>query len=192
MTRSTSIPRPCGGWWPRGRALAGFVAELHGIDTSTAPAPMSDGFSRGGPLAARDAAFHERLADCDGLLDVPRAAAVWAEALAAPPWAGPPVWLHADLLPSNLLIRAGRLAGILDFGCLCTGDPAYDITAAWHCPDPHERRDFLTTLAPDPATITRARGLVVLFATGALPYYRDTNPTMVTIARTGLTAALAG
>jgi aminoglycoside phosphotransferase (APT) family kinase protein len=173
-----------------GRALAGFVAELHAIDTAGAPPPLSAGFTRGGPLASRDAVFRDYLARCGDLLDVPRVAAVWARALAAPPWDGPPVWLHADLLPANLLVRDGRLAGVLDFGTVCTGDPAYDVTAAWHLPDPAQRRDFLELVGPDEATIARARGLVASFAAIALPYYIDTNPTMVTTARTALAAVL--
>ncbi len=35
---------------------------------------------------------------------------MWDEALAAPFWNGPPVWLHTDLFPSNLLVRDGTLA----------------------------------------------------------------------------------
>lgn len=49
----------------------------------------------------------------------------------AAPFAGPPVLLHADLIPGNLLHRDGRLTGLLDLGALTTGDPAWDLTPAW-------------------------------------------------------------
>ncbi len=112
---------------------------MQAIDTAAAPTPLSEGFVRGGPLAERDPAFRPALSSCAGLppcaglIDLDRVAVIWEEALRAPAWSGPPVWLHADLLPGNLLVRHGRLAGVLDFGTICTGDPAYDLTPARTC-----------------------------------------------------------
>jgi aminoglycoside phosphotransferase (APT) family kinase protein len=37
--------------------------------------------------------------------------AVWAEALDAPPWTGPRLWLHADLHAANVLTTGGALSG---------------------------------------------------------------------------------
>jgi aminoglycoside phosphotransferase (APT) family kinase protein len=116
---------------------------------------------------------------------------MWDDALAAPEWTGPPVWLHADLIPGNLLVRGGRLAGILDFGTVATGDPAYDVTAAWHVLHRASRPAFLEIVGADEATIRRARGLVVSGAVVAVPYYLHTNPTMVAIARRGVEEVLA-
>jgi aminoglycoside phosphotransferase (APT) family kinase protein len=177
-------------------ALGGFVAELQAIDTAAAPAPLSEGFVRGGPLAGRDRAFRAALAacagsaQCAGLIDVERVAAVWDEALRAPDWSGRPVWLHADLLPGNLLVRDGRLAGVLDFGTICTGDPAYDVTAAWHLLDADNRPTFLERVSADGPTRVRARGLVVSGGVIALPYYLHTNPAMIATARAGIHAVL--
>ena len=172
------------------RTLGQFVLELRGIDLTGAPPPGSDGFGRGVPIAGSDAGFRAALVQCEGLLDVARVAAIWDEALAVPPWAGPPVWLHADLLPTNLLVRDGRLAGVLDFGTMATGDPAYDVTAAWHVLDRASRSTFLEIVQPDEATWRRARGLVVLGAI-AVSYYQHTNPTMVAIAHRGIDEVLA-
>jgi aminoglycoside phosphotransferase (APT) family kinase protein len=36
------------------------------------------------------------------------------------------VWLHADLVPGNLLVDGGRLTAVLDFGCMGVGDPVAD------------------------------------------------------------------
>ena len=60
-------------------------------------------------------------------------AALWDRALAAPAWAGPPLWLHGDLHPANLLARRrpAGLAAVLDFGDLTAGDPATDLATAW-------------------------------------------------------------
>ena len=155
-----------------------------------APAPGSEGFARGLPLGG-DAAVREILPQFEGLIDVRRVAEVWADALAAPPWDGPPVWLHADLIPPNLLVRGGSLAGVLDFGAMATGDPAYDVTPAWHLFDRHSRPVFLEIVGADDTTCRRARGLVVSYAVFALDYYLHTNPTMVAIARRGIEEVLA-
>ncbi|MFI5067223.1 MAG: phosphotransferase, partial [Streptosporangiales bacterium] len=46
-------------------------------------------------------------------------------------WAGPPVWLHGDLHPGNILVHQGRLSGVIDFGDVTAGDPATDLAVAW-------------------------------------------------------------
>ncbi|HET7303246.1 MAG TPA: aminoglycoside phosphotransferase family protein [Segeticoccus sp.] len=170
-----------------------LVGELQAVDTSGAPAPGSKGFGRGLPLVGRDADVRAGLDRCAArnLTDVDRLTTVWEEALAAPPWQDAPVWLHADLIPGNVLVRDGRLAGLLDFGAMATGDPAYDITAAWHLLDAADRETFLTALDVDEATRRRARGLVVGHAVVALPYYLDTHPAMVGTARRGIEQVLS-
>ena len=45
-------------------------------------------------------------------------------------WQGPPVWLHGDLHPANVVVSDGTLSGVIDFGELCAGDPATDLAAA--------------------------------------------------------------
>lgn len=170
-------------------ALGQFVRELRSI--ADVPQPGSEGFVRGGPLVGRDSTFRAALAQCEGLFDVDRVREIWDDALAAPDWDGPPVWLHADLLPSNLLLRNGRVAGVLDFGAMATGDPAYDVTPAWHVLDRESRTVFRDIVQADDATWRRARGLVISGAVGAFPYYRHTNPSMIAIARRGIDEVFA-
>ncbi|GAA4351316.1 aminoglycoside phosphotransferase family protein [Angustibacter luteus] len=172
------------------RRLGEVVLELQAIPDVPPPGSQED-FGRGGPLVGRDPAFREFIVRCDGLLDVERVTSIWDDALAAPAWTGPSVWLHADLLPGNLLVRDGVLAGVLDFGAMATGDPAYDITAAWHVLDGPSRRTFREIVQPDDATWLRAQGLVVSGAAIALPYYQHTNPSMVETARRGLAAVVS-
>ncbi|MPZ94135.1 MAG: phosphotransferase [Propionibacteriales bacterium] len=173
------------------RTLGQFVAELQGIDMTDAPWPGAEGFHRGLPLVERDSGFRTALAQCDGLVDVERVEAVWDDALAAADWEGPPVWLHADLIPGNVLLRDGRLVGVLDFGTMATGDPAYDVTPAWHLLDRDSRSAFREIVGADEATWRRARGLVVSGGVIALPYYLHSNPSMVETARRGIGEVLA-
>lgn len=104
--------------------LARFISSLRRLDTHGAPAGY-----RGGPLAPLDTPVRDCLAQLHGLVDVPTLTAVWDDALQAPAWDGPPVWLHCDLLVGNVLVDGGRLSGILDFATAGIGDPACDLMA---------------------------------------------------------------
>ncbi len=52
------------------------------------------------------------------------------DAVAAPEWQGPPVWVHGDLHPANVVVSDGTLSGVIDFGAMFAGDPAWDLPAA--------------------------------------------------------------
>ncbi len=115
--------------------LGRFLRALHQPAPPTAPwNPV-----RGRPLRERVAAFEARLASLTVMkeggiendVNLPAIQAVWDRALAAPPWSAPPVWLHGDLHPANMLIEDGTLAAVIDFGDLGGGDPATDLAAAW-------------------------------------------------------------
>ncbi|MFG2019517.1 aminoglycoside phosphotransferase family protein [Actinomadura geliboluensis] len=152
-------------------ALAAFLSALHRPAPAQAPACR---FGRGGPLAHHAAGFAEQLkAAADlGLVPEPDAVrAVWDDAAAAPDWDGPALWLHSDLHPANVLTTDGVLSGVVDFGDLCTGDPAGDLAAAWILlPDGAIDRFHAAYEHPlDTATLRRARGWAVLRAlTGML------------------------
>ncbi|MFF0905522.1 UNVERIFIED_CONTAM: phosphotransferase [Kocuria sp. CPCC 205316] len=64
------------------------------------------------------------------------------DGLRAAPWSRPPVWLHGDPHPWNLVHRDGRLAGLIDFGDVCAGDPASDLAGAWLAFDADQRSRF--------------------------------------------------
>jgi aminoglycoside phosphotransferase (APT) family kinase protein len=140
--------------------LAGFLRALHHQAPADAPANPS----RGIPLAG--------LQGVDGWFDViadyanaDAARDVWEKAVAAPAWPGAPVWLHGDLHPANVVVRDGMLAGVIDFGEMCAGDPATDLSAAWILlPADAASRFFDAYAQADEATITRARGWAVLRA----------------------------
>ncbi|MFC7217995.1 aminoglycoside phosphotransferase family protein [Streptomyces polyrhachis] len=170
--------------------LAQFVTAMRAIDLPDAPAAY-----RGGPLAEQDAATRDAVAQLRRLpeegVDCDAALAVWEAALRAPAWDGPPVWLHADLSPGNLLVADGRLRAVIDFGCTGTGDPACDLFPAWNLLPPPAREVFRTALGTDAATWLRGRGRTLSQALIALPYYRRTNPVMARHARHVIREVLA-
>jgi aminoglycoside phosphotransferase (APT) family kinase protein len=152
--------------------LAGFVRQLH----TDAPRDAPQNQFRGVPLAARDGAMRERLAS--GLVPNPRALErEWQRSLAAEPWSARPVWLHGDLHPANILTRNGHLAAVLDFGDLCSGDPATDLATAWLTLDRAGRDTFVDALDYDDATWSRARGWALLLGTAFLAN-SDDSPRM--------------
>ena len=108
-------------------AIAGFLGALH----LPAPADAPPNPFRGVPLAQRAENFRKHLDTLAGQVDRAAVLGLWEDALAAPAFAGPPVWLHGDLHPANILVRDGRVTGIIDFGDITAGDPAVDLSVAW-------------------------------------------------------------
>ncbi|WP_269856810.1 aminoglycoside phosphotransferase family protein [Streptomyces sp. RPT161] len=170
--------------------LAEFVAAMRSITLPGAPRAH-----RGGPLAALDASTRAAIEELRGIpqegVDCDAATAVWEDALRAPAWDGPPVWLHADLMPGNLLVGGGRLTSVIDFGCMGAGDPACDLFPAWNLLPAEAREVFRETLGVDDATWRRGRGRTLSQALIALPYYRKTNQAMTHNARHVIRAVLA-
>jgi aminoglycoside phosphotransferase (APT) family kinase protein len=124
---------------------------------------------------ARDDYLRSCLARCDGLLDIPTIEAAWGQVLAVPRWTGPPVWVHGDLKPGNLLVRDGRLSAVIDFGSLAVGDPASDAAVAWEMFAGESRSAYREALGCDDDTWARGRGWALSVAVIALPYYVTRN-----------------
>ncbi|MFF1519335.1 aminoglycoside phosphotransferase family protein [Streptomyces sp. NPDC058305] len=170
----------------------GLAADLGAFVAALRRAGLPDGppAYRGDPLKTVDAETRSAIEELRGAIDTGEATAAWEEALAAPVWTGPPVWLHSDLMPMNLLTRAGRLAAVIDFGTLGTGDPACDLVPAWNLLPPEARRVFRDTAGADDALWARGRGWALSMALIQLPYYRTTNPVMAANAEHVIRAVL--
>ncbi|GAB4085891.1 aminoglycoside phosphotransferase family protein [Myceligenerans cantabricum] len=177
--------------------LASFLVALH-LPAHDAPAnPV-----RGTPLAARPDAQHPD-AFAARLERVPvalrdAATRIWHDGLDAPAHAGPPVWLHGDTHPANLVVRqsvdgAQVLAAVVDFGDVTSGDPAGDLGTAWLTFDAEGHTRFRAVVDAgardgrgwDEATWTRARAWALLYATNMLAH-PDEHPQMVPIGEHGL------
>jgi aminoglycoside phosphotransferase (APT) family kinase protein len=150
--------------------LAAFLVALHQPAPDDAPAGRHN---RCGPLADSNEGFAQLLQEATdrGLISDPGAVReVWDDALAAPGWTGPAVWLHGDLHPANVLTAAGSFCGVVDFGDLCAGDPACDLAACWLLLPEAVIDRFHQGYRPaaDAATVRRARGRAVVKALACL------------------------
>lgn len=169
-------------------SLANFVAELGVVAPTEAPVNAY----RGVPLAERDEVVRGRLGR--GLAGthpekIEALRAVWNRGLAAPEWSGPPVWVHGDLHPANLVLAAsGDLAAVVDFGDVCAGDPACDLATAWLAFDASTRAVFRAELGrlreTDAAMWDRARAWALVLGSAIV----DTVGTGGRLGRVGVHA----
>lgn len=143
--------------------LGGFVAALH--QPAPDDAPVSPW--RGTPLAEVEPRVLERLGQVPAA-DAATLAQAWRRSAGSPPYEGPPVWLHGDLHPLNLLADHATepgLRAVIDWGDLCRGDPATDLAIAWLGFDERGRTAFRTAAAarhpPGDPVWERARGWAV-------------------------------
>lgn len=151
--------RPPDDWAASAEALGTFLAALH------QPAPLSapDNPFRGTPLAPRTERLRSGLDALAGSIAVERGAVerAWEQLVDAPAAQEPPLWLHGDLHPLNVLVHRGRLAAIIDFGDMTAGDRATDLAAAWLLLPvsvrPHFRRAAGLSRPIDDATWMRAQ-----------------------------------
>lgn len=148
-------------------AVGEFVLALQRVDARDGPAAGAHSFYRGTPPAHYDAETRDALARLGGRIDA-AATEVWDAALAAR-WEGPPTWFHGDIAPGNLLVRAGRMAAVIDFGTSGVGDPACDLVIAWTLFTGGSREAFRRTVGQDAGTWARARGWALWKALISLP-----------------------
>lgn len=171
--------------------LAQFLVALH------APAPPD---VSGNPfrqsLQARASVFADHLTHVRHAIDASAAAAVFEAAALIPGWEEPPVWIHADLHPANVIVHDGSLRAVVDFGDLAAGDPAVDLAVAWMLWPPQRRGQFRDTVnqcsgRTDDATWGRARGWALALGVTFLAS-SDNHPTMAAVGRHAVDAVLQG
>ncbi len=175
------------------RQAAGALGRFVRAFSRQAPDDAPVNPFRGVPLAARDPALRERLAHWGAVAAVDHRAVLarWEHALAAPDWGGPPLWLHGDLHPANLLVDRGRLSGVIDFGDLTAGDPTTDLSVAWMLFDETGRAIFRDAAAgPDEATWARARGNALAHGVACLDSSAD-HRVMSAVAHRTIASVLA-
>jgi aminoglycoside phosphotransferase (APT) family kinase protein len=174
------------------RALGSFLAALHRPAPAEAPANPF----RGVPLQQRDESFRANLERAGASVDTARCLASWSAALAAEPWPHPPVWLHGDLHPANILVDAGQVSAIVDFGDITSGDPATDLAIAWMMLPTGDHAAFWNAYAAgaphpvDPALQVRASGWALVLGMVFVAHSAD-NAVMLRIGKRTTDAVLA-
>jgi aminoglycoside phosphotransferase (APT) family kinase protein len=162
--------------------LAAFIGALRAVDTR---GRRFAGTGRGGDLQDHGAWMQTCFRESEHLLDVPRLGALWTELRDLPP-AGPDVMSHHDLIPGNVLVRDGRLVGVLDGGGFGPADPALDLVAAWHLLDDVRRAALRRVLGCGDIEWERGRAWAFQQAMGLVWYYVQSNPVMSELGRSTL------
>ncbi|MFC3491610.1 aminoglycoside phosphotransferase family protein [Glycomyces rhizosphaerae] len=146
-------------------ALASFLAALHQEAPEDAPVNPQ----RSVPLKDHAEVAERGIEHWSTAETLAPMREIWNDALAAVQWDRAPVWIHGDLHPANAVAAEGTLAGVIDFGELCAGDPATDLAAAWLLL-PEGAAELCLDAYPDvdEATVLRARGWALLRALNLL------------------------
>jgi aminoglycoside phosphotransferase (APT) family kinase protein len=197
------VPAAQARWFDPGGAAAvvgGFLGALHVRAPADAPANPF----RGVPLAERAGTFAANLALLTGQagqdqadwdhLDRDTVLRIWDAALTTPCYDGPPLWLHGDLHPANILVNDGQVSGVIDFGDVTAGDPASDLSVAWMLLPPGCHDCFWSAYQAaggrvDDALRARARGWALNFAIVFLAHSED-NPVLREVGRRTLSTVL--
>jgi aminoglycoside phosphotransferase (APT) family kinase protein len=157
--------------------LGKFVQALQKIDPLGGPPS-----GRGSKLALRDYGTRRAIDALRDSLDAESVTAAWEQSLQTSERETAPVWTHGDLLPTNLLIQRDRITAVIDFGEVGLGDPACDLVPAWSVLSGGTRGLFRSLLEVDDSTWVRGRGWALSQALMIVPYYQNTNPTLVVVA----------
>lgn len=165
--------------------LADFLIALH----QPAPTNAPDNPVRGVPLMNRYQITITNIETVSHLIDPVATKAAWDKAVRVSEYSGPPVWLHGDLHPLNIITSDGEITAVIDFGDITSGDPATDIAVAWMLFDASGRAAMRKGLGCDDATWERARGWAISLSLAYLAHSAD-NPVMGQMGHRTLNAAL--
>ena len=171
--------------------LAAFLRALWKVDLSKVDLADGPAAYRGGPLIDQHEFTLGAIEQVHGLIDTDAARAIWHHAVQLQAWDGADTWIHADLMPGNVLTRNGRLSAVIDFDCAGIGDPSQDLIVAWMLLPAHVRPAFRRAIGVDDVTWLRGRARALSMALGHLPYYKYTNPVMADNARYTIGEVLA-
>lgn len=157
------------------RDLVEFISHVRAIDTR---GRTFAGRGRGGDLHDHDDWMETCLTNSEHLLDVRRLGRLWATFRDLPALSSADVMTHGDVIPGNVLVSDGRLAGILDVGGLGPADLALDLVGAWHLLEDAPRRTFRNELGCSDLEWERGKAWAFQQSMGLVWYYNTSNPPM--------------
>ena len=169
------------------RDLAEFIYGVRAIDTR---GRAFSGRGRGGELRSHDAWMETCFERSEHLLDVPRLRRTWA-AMRVLPRTARDVMTHGDLIPGNVLVCGGRLAGVIDVGDLGPADPALDLVGAWHLLEARPRQALRDDLDCTDLEWERGKAWAFEQSMGVVWYYAESNPAMSLMGRRTLRRIMA-
>lgn len=170
--------------------LGDFLAALH----RQAPSELEPNAARGIPVAGRRPILDRHLA---ALTEMTPGERDWHETISdrfdqlasVPAWSGPPLRLHGDLHTANVLAAEGRLSAVIDWGDVCSGDPACDLAIGWMLFESGPRATFRTTSECDESTWLRAAAWALAFGVVYLTHL-SLSPRMGPIGRRAIDSVL--
>ena len=151
------------------RSLASLLQELQRVPTHGAPLS-----SRARGLYFKDAETRRAILSLEDRIDAGKALTIWDEGMRSESTRETSVWVHADLLPGNLLFdKSGELTAVLDFDGAGEGDLACDLMVAWSFLDEAGRGIFREALGARVSDEMWARGKAYALSQAVifLPYY---------------------
>jgi aminoglycoside phosphotransferase (APT) family kinase protein len=100
-----------------------------------------------------------------GDLDTCALRQIWRQALEARE-STESCWLHGDLHARNVLVNAGVITGVVDWGDITSGDAATDVASVWMLlPESKSRHASLEHYQADADLVARAKGWAIFFGT---------------------------
>lgn len=161
------------------RRLGEFMAALHVPAPDDAPPNPYRGHFIGNNTPIVTKRLHALIGD--PAIDAAAALARWHELVDhAEPFAGAATWIHGDLHAMNVLVHDGAFSAVIDFGDVCAGDPATDLSCAWAFFDGEARGEFRQSageISIDEPMWQRAEAWALHFAVIYLGQSAD-NPTL--------------
>ena len=148
------------------RRLSLFVNQMHSIklDASVQKAGRK-------PLKDLYGETVEAIHQSRDFIDAKRTEKAWESLALAPEWDSDPVFIHGDLLRTNILAKNGSIYAVIDFGSSGAGDPAHDLIPAWTVFSNKGRDAFLNGVGLPDAVVERAKGYALHQALLIIPYY---------------------
>ena len=146
--------------------LSSFVNQLHSIK-------IDETVQRAGrrPLLDLYEETTKALYESKEYIDKNRVGKAWEMLVSSPKWDMNPVFIHGDLLRTNILTKNKTIYAIIDFGSSGVGDPAHDLIPAWTVFNKKGREVFLNEIGQADGTVQRAKGYALHQALLIIPYY---------------------